>query len=336
MSNVLVPCGGRWVGLVLRLKRAMMGSPALQGGSLFVADCDTLNPAGSFVDGTLVVPPVAHSDYVESLFQLCVAHDVRVVVPHLDIDLDRLAPRQRRFADAGIALVCADADLVELCRDKSRFQQFAHEEGLPQPRSYAAEELRDDCFPLFAKRGRGCASAGSGVCRSLAEASAALQRYPDLIFQELVERPEVSVDGYVSAQGRCTVRVPRLRERVIGGEAVQSRTFRDAAVANLADRTIAALARRGFRGPLNVQVFSGEQPLLIEVNARLGSASVLADQATDGRYFTSVLREACGDVAEGEPDDYRDGLQLFRYWGEVYHDGKGVTQFCPPWTDNAS
>ncbi len=329
MPNVLVPCGGRWVGLILRLKQAMT-NPPLRGGRLFVADRDALNAAGFFGDGTLVVPDINHPDYVDRLLDLCVQHDVRVVVPHLDVDLDRLAPQQRRFADADIRLVCPRADLVELCRDKNRFRQFADEEGLPQPRTYGPEELHDDLFPLFAKRSRGSASAGSGVCRSMQEARAALQCHNDLIFQELVDRPEVSVDAYVSAQGRCTVRVPRLRERVIGGEAVQSRTLRSAPLAELADRTIAALAQRGFRGPLNVQLFTGEQPLLIEVNARLGSASVLADHATDGRLFSSVLCEACGGTADGDPDDYRDDLRLFRYWGEVYHDGQGPPQFSPP------
>lgn len=334
MANVLVPCGGRWVGLVLRLQRAMEDVAALRGGRLLVADCDPLNSAGFFVDGTLVVPAATHPQYVDRLIEVCRTHEVRVVVPHLDLDLDRLAPQQRQLADAGIALVCPRADLVELCRDKIAFQEFARAEGLAQPRTFAAEDLRDHHFPLFAKRRRGTASTGSGVCRSSTEARAALERYPDLIFQELVERPEVSVDAYVSGQGRCIVRVPRLRERVHGGEAVQSRTIRDAAAADLADRAIDALARRGYRGPLNLQLFSAEPPLLIEVNARLGSASVLADQATDGRLFCAILHEACGEVCDGDPDDYRDGLRMCRFWGEVFHDGEGPLRFSPPRGDN--
>jgi carbamoyl-phosphate synthase large subunit len=308
--------------------------PILRGGRLLVADCDPLNSAGFFVNGTLVVPPAIHPHYVDRLLEVCRAHDVRVVVPHLDLDLDRLAPQQWQFTDAGIALVCPRADLVELCRDKVAFQHFARQEGLPQPGTFAPEDLKDDRFPLFAKRRGSTASTGSGVCRSPAEARAALERYPDLIFQELVEGPEVSVDAYVSVQGRCIVRVPRLRERVLAGEAVQSRTIRDAAAADLADRTISALARRGYRGPLNVQLFSTEPPLLIEVNARLGSASVLADQATDGRLFSAILREACGDVCGGDPDDYRDSVRLSRYWGEVFHDSDGPIQFSPPRGEN--
>jgi hypothetical protein len=144
----------------------------------------------------------------------------------------------------------------------------------------------------------------------------------------------VSVDAYVSAQGRCIVRVARLRERVLGGEAVQSRTIRDTATTDLADRTITALVRRGYRGPLNLQLFSTEPQLLIEVNARLGSAGVLADQATEGRLFSTILREACGDICGGDPDNYREGMRLSRYWGEVFHDGDGPIQFSLPRVEN--
>ena len=51
MPNVLIPCGGRWVGLVLRMKRAMAEVPSLRTGRLLVADRNASNPAGFFADG---------------------------------------------------------------------------------------------------------------------------------------------------------------------------------------------------------------------------------------------------------------------------------------------
>jgi biotin carboxylase len=121
-----------------------------------------------------------------------------------------------------------------------------------------------------------------------------------------------------------------MRVRVIGGEAVPSCTIRDASVAELADRTIAALARRGYQGPLNLQLFAGARQVLIEVNARLGSASVLSNQATGGRLFAAMLREACGGVSDGDPDDYRADMHLIRYWGEIFHEGSDALRFLPP------
>lgn len=330
MSNVLIPCGGRWVGLIVQMKEALRAVDALRRGRLIVADRDAFNPAGFFADGSCVVPEASHPLYVERLLELCRRQEIRVLVPHLDLDLDALVPHLERFAALGVAVVCPQPELVELCRDKRRFETFAAQEGLPFPRSYSREELHPERFPLFAKRSCGSASEGAGVCRSLAEAQTLLARWPDLIFQDLCEDVEVSVDAFISVRGCCTVRVPRLRQRVIGGEAVQSRTFRDPALHALADQTIAALAKKGYRGPLNVQMFAGAIPTLIEVNARLGSACVLSNRATQGRFFRSVLEEACGGVAEGDPDDYREGLHLTRYWGEVYHDETAAVSFSPP------
>ena len=333
MANLLVTCGGMCVGLVLQLKQAMRAVPALRGGRLLIADRTALNPAGCFADACLRVPPVAHLSYVDRLLELCRQSDVRVVLPHLDIDLDRLAPHRDRFAAAGVTVVCPPPDLVDLCGDKARFAAFARKERLPHPARYRADSLREEMFPLFAKPRRGSASVGARVCRSLAEARAALAEFPDLIFQELVAGPEATVDAFISAAGRCTVRVPRLRDRVIDGQSVQSHTVRSAPLAELADRTIAALARRGLCGPLNVQAFAGDRPTLIEVNPRLGSASLLANVACGGRLFTSVLQEACGGGADGDPEDYREGLYLYRYWGEVFHDGARPLEFFPPRED---
>ena len=52
---MLVTCGGKWVGMVLRLRRAMEAVPPLMGGELIVADKAALTPAGSFADNTEVV-----------------------------------------------------------------------------------------------------------------------------------------------------------------------------------------------------------------------------------------------------------------------------------------
>ena len=330
MPNVLVTCGGMWVGLVLQLKQAMRRVPPLRDGRLLVADRCALTPAGCFADAAFQVPEVAHPLYVERLLDLCLQQDVRVLVPHLDIDLDHLAPQLGQFAQVGTVVVCPPPDLVELCRDKARFEAFARQERLPCPRSYPADALREELFPLFAKRRRGSASVGAGVCRSLAEARAALEREPELLFQEWMADREASVDAYIASGGRCTVRVPRWRDKVTGGEAVRSHTFRCAAVCGLADRTLAALARAGLRGPLNIQIFAGEAPTLIEVNTRLGSASLLSNLATGGRFYAAVLQEACGDASEGDPDDYQEGLGMYRYWGEVFHDGDQALAFFPP------
>jgi carbamoyl-phosphate synthase large subunit len=326
---VLVPSAGKSVALVLQLKEALAGVPPLRSGRVLVADRAPVTPAGVFADASFIVPAVTHFAYVEALLRICREEGVRVVLPVIDLDLDRLSPHVDDFAAVGTTLVAPAPHLKELCLDKRRFEAFCLQCGLPHPRGHGRGALADATFPLFAKKRRGFGSIGAMVCRSLDDARLALARDPDLVFQELVDAPEVSVDAFVRRDGRCLVRVPRVRDKVVGGEVQQSHTILRGAATDLADQTIAALARRGLTGPLNVQLFAGSPPMVIEVNTRLGSGSVLANVATEGRLLASVLRDACGIECDGDPDDYAAGLWLQRYWGDVVHDGRSVLDVHP-------
>ncbi len=328
-QNVLVTCGGKWVGIVLQLKLAMRHVAPLAGGRLLVADRASLTPAGQFADGSFVVPAINEPDYVDCLLDICRRQAVRVVIPLIDIDMVRLAPHASQFADVGTHVVSPPAELVELCFDKANFSGFADAAGIPVPRRYTAEQLDGAPYPLFAKPLRGFGSIGSCICRSAEEAQRALATNPELAFEQYIEASEVSVDCYLAAGGRCTVQVQRVRDKVIGGEAVQTHTVRLPAIRKTVNGALEALARRGLRGPLNVQVFATGRPPVIDVNPRLGSASVLSNMASHGRLFRSVLAESCGLAAEGDPNEYEEGLHLYRFLGDVFHDGSRASAVLP-------
>ncbi len=327
--NVLVLCGGKWVALIIDLKKAMSEVEQLAGGRIIVADMAEFTPAGYYSDGAFVVPRVADPGYVDAVLDICLRNNVRVVIPHIDMDLERLSPHLSMFEDNGISVVCPPPELVDLCLDKEKFECFAREEGLQHPRTWDWTELTEDMFPVFAKRRRGFGSIGSGVCSSFHEVHRRLEQFPDIMFQELMSGPEISVDAFISVTGKCTVRVQRVRDKVVGGEAIISHTVKWPAARDLASRTIDALSRRGLRGPLNVQLFAGDKPALVEVNTRLASACPLSNVACGGRLYRSVLLEACGGVSEGDPEDYLDDLSLYRFYGELIHRGAEALAAVP-------
>ncbi|MCO4769968.1 MAG: ATP-grasp domain-containing protein [Deltaproteobacteria bacterium] len=327
--NILVPCGGKWVGAIMALKAAQAEVPELAGGSVFVADREALTPAGCFADGNFVVPSVADEDYIDALLSICERADIRVIVPLIDIDLDRQSPHLARFEAIGTTVVTPPEHLVQLCLDKNQFDAFCEEEGLPVPRRVHVGDLASASFPLFGKRLRGFGSIGAGVVKDAAEARAMEEVAPS-IFQEVIDAEEVSVDVFINRDGKLIARVPRQRDKVIGGEAQRSHTLTDPAVLALADRTAEALARRGLRGPANIQLFLSDPLTLIEVNTRLGSCTVLSNAATGGRIYRSVLLEACGGTAEGDPDDYNPKLHIYRFTGDVFYEGESMVSAAPP------
>lgn len=328
-QNILVTCGGKWVGIVLQLREAMRRHPAFMDGRIVVASSDELTPAGCFADVAVQVPLIRAPDYVDRLLDVCCQQAVRVVVPLIDLDLDRLSPHLARFTQIGTTVICPPPALVDLCFDKLAFARFAAAAELAHPQTVDAEGLAALKFPAFYKRRRGFGSIGSGVCTSRETANQLIQSDPQLLFQELIQAPEITVDAYIARTGRCIVRVLRVRDKVVAGEAYRSHTVRLPEVDDLARRTVDALAREGLRGPLNVQIFQTATPQLLEVNTRLGSAVVLSNVATGGRLLDALLNEAVGGTSEGTPSDYREGLHLNRFLGDVFHSGTDVVAIHP-------
>jgi len=330
--NILVTCGGKWVGHILQLREAAQAVDALREAKVFVADREPITPAGQFADGNFQVPAIADPFYPQELVRICRDHDVGVLVPLMDIDVQRLTASRELFAAEGVTLIGPPFHIAELCFDKRCFSRWAVTKAIPVPKVIDEEHLETAAYPLFAKPARGFGSIGARVCRTVDEARQAVAERGDLVFEEYLSGTEYSADGYVNREGACTVCVVRVRDKVVGGEAYRSRTVSEPEVFQVARQTIETLATEGHRGPVNVQIIRGQTLGVIDVNPRLGSASLLSNQATGGRLFEGLLREATGETVWGDPADYRVGLQLWRFLGEVFFQDGQVLGVYPPVT----
>lgn len=315
--------------MVQQLRAAMTTVPAFRGGRLIITSSDNFTPAGCFADAAHQVSLISDPEYVDQLVDVCIQEKVSVLIPLIDLDLVRLAPERERFRRIGIELICSDPDVIDLSMDKLRFAHFAALNGLEHPITWTATDVPAEQLPLFYKRRRGFGSIGVGRCDTATQLETLIASNEDLVFQPVIDTGEITIDAYIARGGNCTVAVPRVRDKVVAGESYKTHTVRDPAVSDLAGRTISAMAQAGLRGPLNVQVFTTQPPQLIEVNARLGSASVLANVATQGRFFESILMEAAGGEATGTPDEYLVDLSLSRFLGDVFHQGDHVLEIQP-------
>ncbi len=339
-GNILITCGGKWVGHVLQLRQAMAEVPELTGGKIFIADRAAVTPAGQFADGNFVVPPIASDDYIEALFEICRKHRIRVLVPLIDIDVVRLAPHKEGFGRCGTAAILPPEPIAELCFDKAAFHREATAAGVQTAPMWTEATLDRAAFPVFAKPQRGFGSIGARPCADLPEARRAIadagERGP-LVFERLLEGDELSVDTYIGRDGRPSVAVQRIREQVVGGEAYRSRTVFRPEAWEMAQKAIRFLAERGHRGPVNIQMILGTESGIIDVNPRLGSAVVLSNMATGGRLFRTMLAEACGHDADGDPTDYVRDMRLYRFLGDVfYRDDVPLAVFPTPSTEHES
>jgi carbamoyl-phosphate synthase large subunit len=318
--------------MVCQIRSSMQLVPELRNGHVYVASAESITSAGAFADKQFVVPRIADDNYISSLQELCERSQVRVLLPIIDVDVMRLAPYAEEFSRRGITVVVPPAEIGRLCLDKTEFEQFAEQHRIRVPRTVSPAAFAGARYPLFFKRRCGFGSIGSGVARTLDEAQIKLANDSDLVFQEFFAISEFSVDAFISHTGSPVYVVQRVRDKVIGGEAVRSHTVKDISIGNTALRLLRALAQRGLSGPVNIQMFASDPPAVFDVNPRLGSASVLSNVATGGRLFASVLQEACGGTAKSASvDDYEEGLFLYRYLGDVfYRTDSSWVQALPP------
>ncbi len=318
--NIIVSCGGKWTGIIYQLRVAVRHSNDFDNAKILVTDQERFAPSVVFADQWIEAPAINSEEYCSFLLQACRKNCVGLVIPLIDIDVNRLAPVVQQFADHGIRLLCPTESIAQTCFDKNDFHAFCVRHSLAAPKRYVS--IKDALlapFPLFAKPLRGYGSYGLHVFRAPDELVNQEALFNTHLVQDFVDAPEFSVDAYINRNGECIIRVPRVRLQVIGGEVYKSETVDLDRTVELADRAIGALALEGLRGPVNLQLFGGPAPSLIEVNPRLGSGNVLSNMATYGRLYSAILSETVGDVATGDKDAYLRNLTLRRYHGDLFH-----------------
>ena len=326
-DGLLLTSVGKGAGIVCQFREALARCTHTRGWHLWAASSDPFPAGATFADRRVQLPRADHPDFPGALLEACRVGRIRMVVPLADHDLRRLAGEVDRFADAGIRLVCPPVRVVALCGDKAGFARWAADAGLPHPRTVPPAGADGLAFPAFAKPRHGSGSAGAARCADPEAVRVHCSTGGEWIVQEFLDGPEFTVDAHLGPRGEVTVCVPRIRLRVQGGQSQESRTVDDPGVRNLAIETLRRLAAEGLRGPANVQVIRAPDPVLVEVNPRLGSATVLSNHATRGALLDHVLAGALGLEPDGGPAAYEEGLTMTRFVGEVFHrNGTGVTR----------
>jgi carbamoyl-phosphate synthase large subunit len=286
-------------------------------------------------DRRTLVPAGAAPDFVDTLLARCGSLDVDIVLPTVDAELRPLAHSRDKFAAAGISLLLAEAEALDIILDKLALA--THCAGVVRiPRTELFGPALDPgrwTYPVVVKPRTGSGSRGIHIVGSAAEL-AAMDRSPALIVQDFLPGEEYSVDVLADTHGHVIASVPRLRARVDSGVSVGGRTVHDPEVEYFG-RAVAQAT--GITYVANVQCKRDRDgsPALLEVNPRIPgtlgltiAAGVdmprLALQALLGRRLPAHL-------------DFRE-LAVVRYLDECFVDPAEISglqvaaQLAAQWT----
>lgn len=322
-ANVLLSSAGRRVEL-LHCLRSDLDDLGIQGRVIAV-DASPHTAAGHLADELIQVPRISDPAFMDVILDVVSEHEVRLVVPTIDTELETYARSAPRLRAQGCHVLVSGQSTVEIASDKQRTHEHLVAQGLPCPTQWPANAARalaaDLPYPVFVKPRRGSSSIGIRVVETPSELLDAL-REEGRVVETAAPGAEYTVDVWVDRAGDVRSVVPRRRIEVRAGEVSKGITAKHAKVETIARRVASSLPDA--YGPLTIQLFADETSVqVIEINARLGGGYPLSWAAGATSLKWGIL-DAVG--SESLPDDFpwHPDVLMLRYDQSVFLPGASV------------
>lgn len=185
-----------------------------------VVVCD-MNPyAVAFEESDVgyIAPAVLSDEYEKFLYDTCKKEKIDLMFTLNDIELPILSRIKEKLSSIGTFALVSDAEIIDICWDKTLTNKFLVDSGFYVPDLYSFEEINKEFsrFPLIIKPRFGTASIGVEVVKSFEEFDL-LYRYVtykvdksllgniagggDLLIQEKVEGDQYAVDIINNLEG---------------------------------------------------------------------------------------------------------------------------------------
>ncbi|MDH3246503.1 MAG: hypothetical protein OEM26_17925, partial [Saprospiraceae bacterium] len=215
--NILITSAGRRVSLIEYFRKELHDLFGLESKVLTTDLKPSLSPACRKSDEALAIGRFTDHDYIDSLLEICGEHQIKLIVPTIDTELDLLANNYEVFLSAGVEVVISSPDFVQLCSSKYTTNQFFLERGMEIARSI---DRKNPTFPLFIKPVNGSSGKDLYYIRDASFISEYLkdERFIWMQYIDPADHQEYTIDLYYDREGILKCVVPRIRLRVRAGE----------------------------------------------------------------------------------------------------------------------
>jgi carbamoyl-phosphate synthase large subunit len=284
--NILLTCAGRRNYLVEYFKKALGNR-----GKVLATNSSAFSSALSTADKSFITPEINNSKYLDTLVDICVTNEVRLLVPLFDLELPLLAKSKNLFIEKGIFPLISSSDVVDICFDKYRTFTFLRERKFNTPLTFlslddavSAIEQNRISFPLVIKPRWGAGSICIHYADNLGELSFFYQyckkelkntyipfnqNGQDIIIQEKIGRgEEYGMDVLNDLNGRYTVCFVKKKHEMRSGETDSSITVMNDSISSIGKKLGRTLRHIG---NLDVDIIMHkDKPYILELNPRFG------------------------------------------------------------------
>jgi carbamoyl-phosphate synthase large subunit len=285
-------------------------------GKIVTADLKKNVPAAFVADVHETVPSVTEISYISSLLEICKRHDIHLLIPLIDTELQMLAEHCQEFAKRGVVVLVSSPEANRICFDKRKTAAFFESIHVKTPKTLNPEQILSDPlarFPVMLKPFNGSGSAGAVKINNPEELKFFLKYIPNPMIQEFIFGREFTVDVLVDFQGTARAAVPRWRMETRAGEISKGMTVKDRKMMAAAKKVAEALP--GAVGCVTLQCFVTEEKeiVFIEINPRFGGGIPLSI-AAGADYAKMIIQPLIGQQPDwAHADDWQDGLVMLRY-----------------------
>jgi carbamoyl-phosphate synthase large subunit len=320
--NILLTSVGRRVELLKAFRESMHRSNIT--GKIITADLKTSAPASFLADTAELVPRISDPQYIESLLDICTRHQIALLIPTIDTELQLLSQHIDRFKECGVTVLISSIATNDICYSKKNTGQFFEKIGVNTPKIYEVGEVEDVDFPVIIKPDTGSSSIGVHYIQNRYELNFFSTYVKDAIVQELIIGEEYTIDILLDFQGNVISIVPRLRLETRAGEVSKGIAVKNFALIAAAKEVVECLP--GAIGCITLQCFlqADGKIIFIEINPRFGGGYPLSYRA--GADFPSwLLQSLQGKPPKVAIDEWEDGLAMLRYDDAIFVDTKQLS-----------
>lgn len=316
--NILFTSVGRRASLVKSFKESL--NKLNYDGAIVTTDMNHLASASFLGDFHELVPKCTDPSYINNLKEICLKHQISLLIPLIDSELEIIAKHKVAFEKIGVLCLISSEETCRLSFDKRDTYDFFKRIGVNTPELVSINEVLNDpnaSYPYLLKPAAGSRSIGVTKIYNEKELRFFKEYIKDAILQPFITGEEYTMDIFVDFNNKVRCVVPRLRMETRGGEISKGMTVKNNTLMEAGKYVVESLP--GACGCITVQCFLTEknEVVFIEINPRFGGGVPLSIAAGADFPTWSILMPMNKQI----PDffnDWEDGKVMLRYDDAVY------------------
>lgn len=238
---------------------------------LLGVDAEARHGGHLFVDQCFLVPEANAPDYFDMIKDIVRKHSVDIIIPMSESELSVTQPFVALTPQ--IKWITSGEQVVRAGLDKLETMNALTELGVPVPWTMSVSNGRPITYPCVLKNRSGSGSRAVFTVASDEDANYLAKRYPDAIFQELLEPAEREVTCAVYRTRDGVVSSLLMLRQLTGGFTTWAKVIKDEDTSLMCETIAHGL---DLRGSMNIQLRITEKgPRVFEINPRFSSTVLM-------------------------------------------------------------